>query len=487
MVLDFIIRTKQEGSVGKDAAQGVEQFGKAAEQAGHKAGEAAHSFRETGHEVKELSHLGHEAQGVMEGLERGGLAGLAQAGTNAAKVIRTLATGALGAVLIPVILAATAAFAVLRHMAEASAEAIKKIFEEQAARSEKAKTTLEANTKALEAEYAKQGKAVAKLAQEYGELYQIIDKSAKRQKDLRDAKDEQEDEKNKGQREAQLTKLDTQITAATTPEEKAKLQARKDALEKQFKGEDIVTARDRTQKELASEDATNDVRITNANIEKGDAQRGIEAARIPLRDAKTNASDAFEKVQSARALVDKLDKDPTATEGDKNKAQASLADAAKEGVTARETVRVAEKEFKEAVEKLTAVITKANETIGDAKDAKAVNAVKAGTAQVKATNAAQDLTDKPSDTAKAAVGDLNAARQKQADLKGKIDAADTADVATLGGKKTDTSGLQAQLEEARNAEAQAYTNIAKDSAARKKQADKLSQQLKNSRETAGTP
>lgn len=99
----------------ENALKGVK---KAAEEAGHGASESAKQTKELGHEVKELSHLGHEAEAVLVGLEQGGLSGLARAGTNAAKVLKTVGSllGGLsfGAIL-GILAAVTAAVLVLKN------------------------------------------------------------------------------------------------------------------------------------------------------------------------------------------------------------------------------------------------------------------------------------------------------------------------------------------------------------------------------------
>lgn len=95
----------------KQAETALHGVKKAAEEAGHGAGETAKQTKELGHEVKELTHLGHEAEAALEGLEQGGLSGIARAGTNAAKVLKTVgaALGGLSTGTVLVFLAAATA------------------------------------------------------------------------------------------------------------------------------------------------------------------------------------------------------------------------------------------------------------------------------------------------------------------------------------------------------------------------------------------
>ncbi len=143
---DLNIRVSITGdTVGaKQAEDSLKAVTKAAEGVKHGANETAKETKELGTQIKELSHLGHEAQSVLEGIEKGGLAGLAQAGGNLAKVLKT-AGATVGSFFggIPLAIAAGVGGAV------AAALAIKKAFEGEGESAEQAAKKTELLNKEL--------------------------------------------------------------------------------------------------------------------------------------------------------------------------------------------------------------------------------------------------------------------------------------------------------------------------------------------------
>ena len=83
---------------------------------------SASEMRGLGRDVKELSHLGHDAEGILNGLSRGGLSGLAEAGTAAARVIRalTVSFGPFGWIALAIGAVAGALFALKDSAADAA-------------------------------------------------------------------------------------------------------------------------------------------------------------------------------------------------------------------------------------------------------------------------------------------------------------------------------------------------------------------------------
>jgi hypothetical protein len=89
--LQINIKTTADLSGAKATEDSLKGLGQAASDAGKQGASGASEIKGLGREVKELSHLGHDAERVMDGLARGGLGGLAQAGTGAARIIKALA------------------------------------------------------------------------------------------------------------------------------------------------------------------------------------------------------------------------------------------------------------------------------------------------------------------------------------------------------------------------------------------------------------
>ncbi len=196
--LEIKIRTVLEGQGIKATDEQLRGLAQSTASTGQAAHNAAAATKHLGSEVKHLSHLGHEAEGVLMGLERGGLGGLAQAGTNAGRILKTLASGAMGAVLIPAALALTGVLVALKHKAEQTAKEIEKIFEGAKKAHEAYAAGVEANNARIEASEKKAKAAMEETTEAIKRRDDLVEESRKHadrldplRTDLRDQKLEQ--------------------------------------------------------------------------------------------------------------------------------------------------------------------------------------------------------------------------------------------------------------------------------------------------------
>lgn len=470
--LNIKITVQGDPSGANQVASGLKNVESAAQGTARGATAAARETRALGKEVKEMSHLGHEAEGVLMGLERGGLGGLAQAGTNAARIIKTLATGSIGAVLIPAVIAVTAVIKILNAISEKNAEAMKSMWDAAAARSEAYKTKVDANTKELAKYYDQQRAKIQALVKEYDDLTAAIDRAEKRQKAFSEAG------RAKGDADTELSKA-KELAAAKTPEQR-------EAIERKYAGKKILTDTQREQLDQENAGHEADIREQNAQdvIDKTNAR--LATAKAPLNKAEFDASQAKGRAEDASAYRKSVDANPNAKDEEKNDAAEMEATAARDALAAQATVKAAEAEFFKTAQEAEEIIKKATAEIQDARTEKATSGIKgqaAGTAgTAKAIEFGVDTKGEASAAGKGA-----AAGARGDEIEAQIKGIQDADFKSLDlGKHTDTSKLEASLAEARAAEAGAYKAIGDDSKARKAQADKIVQVLKNSRETSGS-
>ncbi len=180
---------------------------------------AAEGINHLSHETKELSHLGHEASGVMEGLARGDMAGLAQAGSNAARIFKTLATSSLGAPLLAALSAAAAAMYALKVIVRDAEKEIERETEKGNASVKRKKELLEATARVAEISLQKEEKAVEKLTATWNDLDAAVERAHKRTEQADAAKRDDTDAKTNLAEQQALAK-------AKTPDEKEAIQRR---------------------------------------------------------------------------------------------------------------------------------------------------------------------------------------------------------------------------------------------------------------------
>lgn len=446
---------------GTEVEQSLKKVTAATGETGKSALEGARSTRELGTEVKHLGQLGHEVERVMEGLARGGLGGLAESGKAAGQIIRTLASGALGAVLVPAVAAATIGLLLMKKAAEANEEAIKKAFENNAKAGEAYATSLEALKKASEKRLAEIGKGVDQVIAKYKELTELIDAAAKRQEKLGGAK-------------ADLQKATTDtaekkaLLGAATPDEAARIKS--DFALRRQKEEGQETVAGFQNKELAAgvrsdvaKDALaeleNQKRKITATLDRGD------------RDA------SFKKENIVNGGLD--------IRGDIDTSQ-RVVESRRQALAARDAAKDAREKAQPELQKVAGAIREQEAIINAAKVEVEETSLRRQAYQKIIEGKAADNQLKEKTERTDAAKKQAAQATTEAGVAGEIAAVKDADFKSLDLKHTDTSALEAKLGEIHSSQASTYKAIAEHAQATVKEDHLLKDQLRNSREGGGT-
>lgn len=427
------------------ALAGVNQAaGKTAAGAAHAGTEIKHA----GQEVKELGRLGHEAEGVLLGLERGGISGLASAAKNLGGIIRALASGTIGAVLIPVVAVASAALFVMKKAAEENAKAIDKMFKDAEKSGKEYEKRVQEIEKVTVESFTKQRLAVAGLRDEYAELDSDVADAEKRSKTLSAANRERVDA------ELQEAKVKA-LNAASTPEAKAKVEKEYDLLQKK-------NVEERKALDIQNAALNADVKSGIAKDELSKASGRQDQARIAFDKLKTDREEAIRKAGSFRSDDTSEEARAARVEAD---AQNKAFDKAKE-------------EFTATIKEIAVVIKKAEKDISDAKLTKEEASVKGKTlAAQERTRIAELSGTSDAESAYRKAGETTASIQEAISAE-----EDRAVKSHKFGDQADTASLKVQLAAAQKSEAEKNQAFIDDAKARKKEADNIKQQLKNTRE-----
>lgn len=334
--LNIRIRVTGDTAAAKQAEGALQGVKDAAGKTGEAATKAAKETKSLGTEVKEMSRIGHEAEGVLHGLERGGLGGLAQAGINAGKIIRALATGAIGAVLVPAVVGVTALIKILTHVSEENAKAMKKMWDDHAASSQRYADKLEEVKKTSEKNLKEMVKQVEALAKSYADVEKAIDSAASRIAKLAGAK-----------KDLETATIDTEekkaLAAVTTPEAKERVT-------KQFAL--------RREKISAKESVSG---FENTEL---DAKVRIDAAQKHIQDVRQKQDEAEAKVREAEA---DFEKKRQAARNVGTLPGKAAEDTRKDALAAGEALKQAKLNAKEVGQKTGEEVTRATDAIQAAK------------------------------------------------------------------------------------------------------------------------
>lgn len=238
---------------------------------------AENGLKGLGKTTKEVTKLGADFSSVVDGLARGDLAGLAQAGRGVKDVLGTLAATA-GGVLLPAITSAAGIFAIFKSALNDNQKAIARYYKNAADASETYKAKLEAATAANEKLVAKQVEDIKKIAAAYDEVTAAIDKAYARQQKIDTAK--------AGLANAQLDNQEKKaLAAAKTPEQKA-------AIQQQFSDKRLVADTKAKFNEFNAIDNRADVETTNARKAQLDAQDSDRDIQAAIDEAKRKSDEA---------------------------------------------------------------------------------------------------------------------------------------------------------------------------------------------------
>lgn len=445
---------------GKDAAGALGQVNQTADELKKKAAAAATETRGLGTEVKHLSQLGHESERVLEGLSRGGLGGIAEAGKAAGQIIRTLATGALGAVLVPAVAIATLALGLMKKAAEENERAIKRAFDNNAKAGEAYAASLEQLEKVSEKRLKEIAKEVDQVILKYKELDAAIDAAAKRQETINKAKTDLAG--------AQLDAAEKKaLLGANSPEEEARIKG------------DFARRREVAQGREAT------AGFENKNL---DAKVRADAAQSAL----TELSDKGRELQQVVADADKVAadrKDRLGTglnaKGEIDTSQAAVI-ARKEALAARDAAKETKEKAAPELEKVGGAIREQEANLEAARLEVDETALRRQAYQATIEGKVADQKLKEKADRKEAAQKSAAAASAVADTQAKIDAVKDADFKSPDLQHTDTAGLQKTLDDQTASQAATYKAIADHAQESMKNDAVLQDQLQNSREGAGS-
>ena len=159
--LEFQVKVTQSGDGLEQTQRQLQGLGRTATATGEAAHKAGGQMKETGKEIKELGKIGHEAERVLEGLERGGIGGMITALRNFGAMLKA-AGAAIGGPFLAALVAVGVAWKVVTDIITRNEHAIEKIFEER-------KKQIEERKKLVE----EMGKETAKAFKEAAEAAKI--------------------------------------------------------------------------------------------------------------------------------------------------------------------------------------------------------------------------------------------------------------------------------------------------------------------------
>lgn len=315
----------------------------------------------------DLNRVGNELQGGLsttqrtmsglnttaQGLARGGILGLTQAASGLGNVLKAVATGPIGLILIPALAATGAAMVALRTIASSTSREINRMWEQAESRAAKSRETVAALNAAITQSAEAQSASIAQLTARYDELIGRMDAAAARNAAI-----------NEDQRALKLAQ-------AGSPEARA-------ALEAQFVDDDL------TNRELGAE------------LRQRNAQEQLTGLRQQLSDAEAIASNA------ERAAADAL----SATDGMGGRTDALAMDTRRQAQDTRKAADEAIKKRDELLAQVTAAMERAEAEIDAAalelervaiqRETAAINRAKAAKAVIGAA-ALSTLVKNPSD------------------------------------------------------------------------------------------
>lgn len=416
------------------------------EKAGKAAEDGAKHIRELGKATKELGSFGRETGEILAGLERGGIEGLAQAGRGANGVLKTLASGTLGGLLLPALAAAGGAFAIFKSVLNDTALGTKRFYDEAAKASEAYKNQLASNLKANELVLKKQEEDIRKIAAAYDEVTAASARSFAQQEKITKANAALKTSTQDADEKAALAK-------AQTPEAKEKIS--RDAAARRTKDE----ATEKLQG-FNTADVKDNTDIKNAE----------EAQRIARGES--------DRIQATIDAAKKKAEGLTATAGvlfEKNGATGPTKQAQAEALAAKKSLEELVKSSKPQFESNSETLKKQQEVINSANDSKGVTAIDRQTFQ-------QELRGKQADLS---VGDpelLKASRSAAADVastRAEIQKRKDSTVTGGFGAKADTADLEQKLTEQQSALTKAQKAQEADRLSRQSQSSALSTAVKS--------
>jgi hypothetical protein len=332
--VEIQIRTTADTSGVTQAEQALRKVDTAAKQASQGTTAAGQAAKATTSDLRGLSQAGAGLNQAMNGLSQGGVSGLITAFRGLSNVVKGLATGVFGTVLLAALGAAAAAIAFLTKKANENAEAIKKMY----ADGDKARASYQAGLaevkKAAEESLKSQLEAVKALAQGYQDLIGAMDEAAARVGRLRDA-----------EKELEISKIDRSeavaLAQASTPEQreavKAKAAAERAGINTRYTG------------------AALESNVLNAKNRESQAQRAIAEISARQFEADKEVSAASADYQTALGRISGFSRPPTAEELNQARLAKDRLDAAKANrdavaEEASKTISAAEREFASARE-----------------------------------------------------------------------------------------------------------------------------------------
>lgn len=425
-------------SAAAEKAQAALKQIESAEKAGKAAEDGAIHIRELGKATKELGSIGREAGEVLAGLSRGGIEGLAQAGRGANGVLKTLASGTLGGLLLPALTAVGGAFTIFKSVQNDTALATKRFYDEAAKASEAYKNQLASNLKANELALKKQEEDIRKIAAAYDEVTAASARSFAQQE--------------------KITKANAALKTAT-----------QDADEK--------TALAKAQTPEAKEKIARDAAARRTKDETTGKLQGFNTADVKDNTDIKNAEEAqqvaraeSERIQATIDAAKKKADELTATAGllfEKNGATGPTKQAQAEAAAAKKSLEELIKSSKPQFEANSETLKKQQDVITTANESKGVTAIDRQSFQQELRGKQADLSVgdpellKSSRSAAAEVAATRAEIQKRKDS-----------TATAGfGAQADTADLEKKL-----AEQQATLTQAQ----KAQEADRLSRQAQSS-------
>ncbi|MBA4136773.1 MAG: hypothetical protein C0518_05600 [Opitutus sp.] len=247
---------------------------------------AAAGSKDLGRDLANLSRAGQETGRVMNGLSQGGIGGLITACRGAIGVIKALATGTIGAVLLPIVAAAGGALLLLGKRARDNAAEMRKAFDEAAKNAEDFKTRLEAATAGVQESLRLQGEAVQQLTRDFDELLGRIDQASKRNTTLATAE--------RAALDAQLDADEQQAIANARPDER-------DDVRRTFARRRRDVQFQRQEQDITNTDLSATVREKAASEAQQAARAELDALGALIREAQAKADEALARTQQYAA------------------------------------------------------------------------------------------------------------------------------------------------------------------------------------------
>lgn len=249
--------------------------------------EAANTAGTLTQQCGQLKTASAGASQVMNGLSQGGIGGLVIAGRGLITTITALAGSAIGAVLIPALAVAGAAFFAFSKIIDSNRSTIDKWAAESRARSDAVKAALAEINAAADKSLESQIQKVQKLTESYSELTNAIERSRARTDALGEAETAR-----------RLAEIDAREAEAM---EKAKTPEAQAGVQKKFAADRELVRNEATDRGISDKKTGAEVEKLGAENAIKEAQTIIDAAKAAADEAARAFADAVEQIRQFKA------------------------------------------------------------------------------------------------------------------------------------------------------------------------------------------